>query len=109
MREGCLLGRRLDFGRVQDRHLREAGEVRGADPFLQRPGLGHRKSDAHGMAIKLLGVPGDKLVPGHEHESAVDFVLVDSEVFFTGDLPEYLFFTARFLKSKSDLLYTTYF
>jgi hypothetical protein len=68
-----------------------------------------RKSDAHGMAIKLLDVPGVKLIPGHEHESAVDFVLVDSEVFFSGDLAEYLFFTAGILKSRSNPVYAVYF
>ena len=49
-----------------------------------------RKRDAHGMAIKLVGVPGRKLIEGEEHESAQDFVLVDSETFFTGDLDDYV-------------------
>ena len=44
-----------------------------------------RQADTHGMAIKLTGVPGEKLLPGEEHETAQDFLLVDSEVFITGD------------------------
>ena len=44
-----------------------------------------RRADTHGMAIKLTGVPGEKLLPGEEHETAQDFLLVDSEVFITGD------------------------
>jgi hypothetical protein len=48
-----------------------------------------RKADAHGMAIKILGVPGPKLAQRREGESAQDFVLVDSETFFTGDPEEY--------------------
>ncbi|ESZ15229.1 hypothetical protein X737_22115 [Mesorhizobium sp. L48C026A00] len=41
------------------------------------------------MAIKVLGVLGPKLLEGLEHETAQDFVLVDSETFFTGDPFEY--------------------
>jgi len=48
-----------------------------------------RKADAHGMAIKVLDVPGPKLLTGREQERAQDFVLVDSETFFTGDPAEY--------------------
>lgn len=68
-----------------------------------------RKRDAHGMAIKLLSVPGEQVTPQLEHEHAIDFVLVDSEVFFTGELSEYLVFTAGFLKAQSNFLYAIYF
>jgi len=57
-----------------------------------------RLADAHGMAIKLLQVPGKKLIEGHENEMAQDFLLVDSDVFFTGDLPEYVFMNCGFLR-----------
>jgi hypothetical protein len=36
-----------------------------------------READVHGMAIKLLDVPGRKLLPGHEDSTTMDFVLVD--------------------------------
>ena len=49
-----------------------------------------RRGDAHGMAIKLSGVPGRKLLEGEETQSAQDFVLVDNETFFTGDLDAYV-------------------
>lgn len=48
-----------------------------------------RQRDAHGMAIKLLEVPGEKLIEGRRHEAAQDFVLVDHETFFTGDPDDY--------------------
>jgi hypothetical protein len=64
-----------------------------------------RKADAHGMAIKLLGVDGAKLVPAHQSETAADFVLVDSEVFFTGDLHQYRLFAAGFEKAQANPLY----
>jgi catalase len=54
-----------------------------------------RRPDAHGMAIKLLGVPGEKLPPGGTHQTAQDFVLVDSEVFFTGDGAAYAWLSVR--------------
>jgi hypothetical protein len=44
-----------------------------------------RRKDAHGMAIKVLDVPGPKLIEGREQETAQDFILVDNETFFTGD------------------------
>jgi len=47
------------------------------------------KPDAHGMAIKVLGVEGDKLLPDLAAEQSVDFVLVDNETFFEGDLEDY--------------------
>jgi hypothetical protein len=68
-----------------------------------------RSADAHGMAIKLLKVPGRKLLPGHENETAQDFVLVDSETFFTGDLREYLFFSRGFLAARRSFVSAVFF
>lgn len=48
------------------------------------------KADAHGMAIKVLGVSGTKLLDGRTGETAQDFILVDSETFFTGDGADYI-------------------
>ena len=47
-----------------------------------------RKADVHGMAIKLLDVPG-KRADGQEWQTSQDFVLIDDELFFTGDLVDY--------------------
>jgi len=47
-----------------------------------------RKADVHGMAIKLLDVPG-KRIDGQHWQTAQDFVLIDDELFFTGDLASY--------------------
>jgi hypothetical protein len=47
-----------------------------------------READVHGMAIKLLDVPG-KRPDGQEWQTAQDFVLIDDELFFTGDLVNY--------------------
>lgn len=64
-----------------------------------------RRRDAHGMAIKLLGVPGQRLVDPLGGAQEQDFILVDSEVFFTGDLSEYRLFSAGFLRGRASLVY----
>lgn len=46
------------------------------------------KPDAHGMAVKLLDVDGERL-EGLEWQTSQDFVLVDDELFFSGRLDEY--------------------
>ncbi|HEY0312250.1 MAG TPA: hypothetical protein VGC56_07110 [Allosphingosinicella sp.] len=48
-----------------------------------------RVADAHGMAIKLLGVTGRGEIGGHQVPRVQDFVLVDSETFFTGEPKDY--------------------
>ena len=47
------------------------------------------EKDAHGMAIKLLNVPGLKLHPGHEKGNTFDFVLIDHPIMFAANLKEY--------------------
>lgn len=45
--------------------------------------------DARGMAIKLLDVPGDKLLPGLGHDREQDFVMFNQPQFFVRDVAEY--------------------
>lgn len=45
--------------------------------------------DAHGMAIKLLGVPGTKLLPAEANEHTQDFVMVNNPVFIVRNIEEY--------------------
>ncbi len=51
--------------------------------------------DARGMAIKLMGVPGRKLMEddGVPHAETQDFALMNATQFFILNLPEYLAFT----------------
>ncbi len=44
----------------------------------------------HGMAIKVLGVEGPKLLEGHENATTQDFVMINHPVFFTGKLSSYV-------------------
>jgi len=68
----------------------QEGEYQAYVRFSNGRAADDRKADAHGMAIKVLGVTGQKLIDGREHETAQDFVLVDSETFFTGDAADYV-------------------
>ncbi|MBU1330124.1 MAG: catalase family protein [Gammaproteobacteria bacterium] len=48
-----------------------------------------RARDARGMAIKLLDVPGIKLLPSPKHASEQDFVMFNHPAFFVRDVAEY--------------------
>ena len=47
------------------------------------------KGDTRGMAIKLLGVPGDKLLVHSDQQSAQDFLLMSFPAFFVDDAEDY--------------------
>lgn len=47
------------------------------------------KPDAHGMAVKVLGVEGKKLLEGEESEHTHDFLMIDNPVFCLRDVAEY--------------------
>lgn len=49
-----------------------------------------RLPDAHGMAIKLFNVPGEKLLPGAQHETTHDFLLIDHPVFFIRNVADFI-------------------
>lgn len=49
-----------------------------------------RDLDARGMAIKLMDVPGDKLLVAERHEQTQDFVMINHHTFFVRDVPEYV-------------------
>lgn len=48
------------------------------------------KKDAHGLAIKVLGVPGEKLLEDEADADTQDFILIDHPVFFINDPDRYL-------------------
>lgn len=48
-----------------------------------------RQPDAHGMAIKILDVPGDRLDPDPQHPGSFDVILIDHPVMFAQDLAQY--------------------
>ncbi|MDG3005334.1 catalase family protein [Paludisphaera mucosa] len=62
-----------------------------------------RKPDVHGMAIKLLGVEGVKLIPEERDATTHDFILIDDPVFFIPDAVVYAPFFEAFAKAKGDV------
>ena len=54
------------------------------------PDRADAKGDARGMAVKLLGVPGDKLLERERDADTQDFVLINHPVFFVDDPQRYL-------------------
>lgn len=50
------------------------------------------KQDARGMAIKVMGVPGEKLLESDRDATTQDFVMINHPVFFLNDPQRYLSF-----------------
>jgi len=59
-----------------------------------------RKPDVHGLAIKLMEVPGTKALDDEPDGTTHDFVMVDHPIFFLRDAKEYAAFTDALLKAR---------
>jgi len=101
---GCVRGE-LIVGEVEPR-LRHGlfaapGRYGVAIRFSNGASMDDRKGDAHGMALKLFNVPGQKLLgAGDTH----DFVLIDHPVFFARDCAGYVELFDALLKAKQSIL-----
>ncbi len=62
--------------------------------------------DARGMAIKVIGVKGRKLVPGEK--SAQDFVMINHPVFFSGNARDYLDLNRALASGTQDAFFKTH-
>jgi hypothetical protein len=67
--------------------------------FSNGAGEDDRKADAHGMAIKLLEVDGQKLYEDDPRGRTQDFILVDNARFFIRNAREYARFSDAFVRS----------
>lgn len=67
-----------------------------------------KKKDIRGFAIKLMDVPGDKLLPDEKHLNTQDFLLMSSETFFSHNLIEFRQ-TLKAATAKSKLALAAYF
>ena len=54
--------------------------------------------DARGFALKVMGVPGEKLLEEEKNEQTQDFVMINSRVFFVRTLGDY----AEFMRAMGD-------
>ena len=59
-----------------------------------------RDTDLHGMAIKLLGVEGSKVLELEKDAPTLDFVLADQPVFFIRDLADYVPFSEQLFRLR---------
>jgi len=59
-----------------------------------------REPDAHGMAVKLMGVGGAKVLDAERDATTHDFVMVDDPAFFLPDAAEYARFSTAMLKAR---------
>lgn len=60
-----------------------------------------RKADARGMAIKLMGVEGDKLLDAERKAGTQDFLLITHDAFFVKDARDYADFFRRLAKGSN--------
>lgn len=67
-----------------------------------------KKKDIRGIAIKLLGVPGEKLINDEFNEPTQDFLLMSSETFFSKNTKQFSK-TLKSLTSKNPLAKPLYF
>jgi hypothetical protein len=63
------------------------------------------KLDVRGMAIKVMGVEGEKLLEPEKLEKTQDFLLINTNVFFSPNTSEYVKFTREYVKNESTLGY----
>jgi hypothetical protein len=56
--------------------------------------------DARGFALKVMGVPGEKLLPAEKDAETQDFVMINSPRFFIRTLPDYEAFTAAMARGS---------
>ena len=61
--------------------------------------------DPRGMAIKVMGVEGEKLLDQEQTEKTQDFLLINISVFFSPSISEYLKFSREYVKNESTLGY----
>jgi hypothetical protein len=64
-----------------------------------------REIDVRGMAIKVMGVEGEKLLDGERLEKTQDFLLINHNVFFSPGTREYVEFSREYVKNESPIRY----
>ena len=57
------------------------------------------------MAIKVMGVEGEKLLESEKLEKTQDFLLINTNVFFSPNTAEYVKFSRKYMKNESTLGY----
>jgi hypothetical protein len=63
------------------------------------------RRDARAMAIKVLDVPGEKVLPAERDATTQDFILANSKVFFCRDVPDYIDLTEALDRGRFPLFF----
>jgi hypothetical protein len=96
---GCLNATFTVSGDLSDRFKYGLFSKPASYPAIIRLSSGQPKlnpdsvKDARGFALKVLNVPGKKLLPGEEDGTAQDFIMINSPVFFIRTIKEYVEFS----------------
>ena len=64
-----------------------------------------RDVDVRGMAIKVMGVEGEKLLEREKLEKTQDFLLINHSVFFSPNVKEYMEFSREYVKKENPIQY----
>jgi hypothetical protein len=64
-----------------------------------------RDIDVRGMAIKVMGVEGEKLLESEKFEKTQDFLLINHNVFFSPGTRDYVEFSREYVKRESTIQY----
>lgn len=66
----------------------------------QAPAMADFNKDIRGMAIKLMGVEGEKLLEEEKYEQTQDFIVISTNVFVTKDVSEFEQLIAALVSNK---------
>ena len=64
-----------------------------------------RELDVRGMAIKVMGVEGEKLLESEKLEKTQDFLLINHNVFFSPNVKAYVEFSREYVKKENPVRY----
>jgi len=105
---GCLLAEFVVEDGLPDSYrvgvFREARTFAALIRFSNGARSDDRQADIHGMAIKLLGVEGVKVLEAEKNAETQDFVLADHPAFFIRNSHEYVRFSKALIGTKNSLL-----
>lgn len=84
--------------------FREPGVYRALLRFSNGRAKNDNQGDIHGLGIKLLGVPGEKLIEEEKDAVTQDFVLADHPVFFIPSVSAYVPFSKQIEAARNGLI-----
>lgn len=78
--------------------------IRFSSRASNRTAASDKKNDVHGMAIKVLGVDGPKILANERDATTHDFVLANSDTFFSRNANEYVELATKIARGTAGLV-----